>query len=173
MKPGRWSPNTPETFWARCSNRADPNACWEWQGARKALGYGKLSYDRRVTTAHRVAYTLAFGPIPEGGFVCHRCDNPPCCNPRHLFLGTARDNTHDMLVKGRGYFPGARVPLRGSNHYMSKLTDEQRAEIAASTEPQRDLAARYGVSHGTISRIQIAAGRRRNRPPTRRQGASE
>lgn len=173
MKPGRWSPNTPETFWARCSNRADPNACWEWQGARKASGYGKLSYDRRVTTAHRIAYALTFGPIPSGAFVCHRCDNPPCCNPAHLFLGTPAENTADMLAKGRSYYPGPSVPLRGAQHYASKLSDDQRREIAMSREPHAALAARYAVTISTISRIQIAAGQRRNRPPTRRPVASE
>jgi hypothetical protein len=79
--------------------------CWEWIGPRNAAGYGRVSSgtgkERRTTYAHRYFYTEANGPIPEGMLVCHKCDNPPCCNPHHLFLGTRTDNQRDRVAKGR------------------------------------------------------------------------
>lgn len=76
--------------------------CWLWTGARHPQGYGFIKRkDGTQLRAHRVAYELAYGPIPPGLQVCHRCDNPRCIRPGHLFLGTARDNAADMVAKGR------------------------------------------------------------------------
>lgn len=81
---------------------ADPDACWEWQGARRVRGYGKFStWGRRSVVASRYAWERAFGPIPPGLQVCHRCDNPPCVRPSHLFVGTQLDNVRDQAAKGR------------------------------------------------------------------------
>ena len=80
---------------------AGTDGCWVWTAATNSRGYGHATFDGARTYAHRIAYTLAYGPIPEGMFVCHRCDNPPCCNPAHLFVGTAADNAQDMAAKGR------------------------------------------------------------------------
>ena len=87
-----------------------PGGCREWQGCLNTKGYGQISVTGRMTLVHRIAWTLAVGPIPEGMFVCHRCDNPPCCQTDptegypngHLFLGTNADNLADMSAKGRG-----------------------------------------------------------------------
>lgn len=103
-----------------------PEGCHEWRGARRAGGYGAVSVAVRQTDyAHRVAWQLAFGPIPDGMFVCHRCDNPPCCNPEHLFLGTNADNMRDMVAKGREQPHGRGQetckrdhPLSGDNVYL-------------------------------------------------------
>jgi hypothetical protein len=75
--------------------------CWEWAGARNSDGYGKSYAGSGYRMAHRVAWESSFGPIPDGLFVLHRCDNPPCVRPDHLFLGTNTDNVRDSVAKGR------------------------------------------------------------------------
>lgn len=82
-----------------------PSGCWEWTGATVPFGYGVFQLGRGVgvTRSHRFAYELWVGPIPEGMFVCHTCDNPPCCNPEHLFLGSNGDNMKDMHAKNRSW----------------------------------------------------------------------
>lgn len=81
-----------------------PNGeCLEWTGAT-LKGYGQIGEDGTIKYAHRVAYELWVGPVEDGELVCHRCDNPPCCNPDHLFVGTPRDNMHDMIRKGRAWW---------------------------------------------------------------------
>lgn len=85
------------TFW-----KADERGCHIWQGSKIVRGYGRLQVAGYTVLAHRHSYTLNVGPIPPGISVCHKCDNPSCVNPEHLFLGSAKDNADDMMAKGRG-----------------------------------------------------------------------
>lgn len=94
--------NTEERFWASV-NRGGENDCWIWTGAARPTGYGICRWRQRPDGAHRVSWEMANGrAVPDGMYVLHRCDNPQCVNPRHLFVGTHSDNMRDMLAKGRG-----------------------------------------------------------------------
>lgn len=150
-------------FWEKVE-RGAPDACWPWRANMGTDGYGKFWRDGKSHHASRIAWELTFGPIPEAtNNVLHRCDNPRCCNPAHLFVGTRRDNRQDMLRKGRG-LAGDRHPfrtnpeaiLRGESHPMAKLTADDIRAIRAAGErraPATALASIYGVTAGTIRAI--------------------
>ncbi len=135
-------------FWQRV-NKTD--GCWLWIGLIGTRGYGKIGAGgvRGPTLlAHRVSWELHFGPIPDGMFVCHHCDNPACVRPDHLFLGKPRDNTADMFAKGRAN------PPRGEACPWSRLTAQQVGEIRGRRgESPKKLATEYGVSVGAITGI--------------------
>lgn len=97
--------DSPETRFWNGVDRRGPNECWEWQRTRTSAGYGMFSIHETPIYVHRFSYELHFGPIPENHFVCHRCDNPACVNPSHLFVGTAADNVRDMRTKKRAVNP--------------------------------------------------------------------
>lgn len=142
----------PERLWERVQ-RADGDGCWEFIGSRQKFGHGLIGVNGRVVKAHRLAWELTYGPIPDGMLVCHRCDNPPCCRPDHLFLGTARDNTQDAIVKNRRGAPPVR---RGEQHPHRKLAGSDVVEIRRLLglgSPQKDLAARFGIGAAQMSRI--------------------
>lgn len=132
-------------FWARILKK---DGCWEWSGHKCPRGYGRLTQgggSKKIVLAHRLSYEIHSGQIPKGLFVCHRCDNPQCCNPSHLFLGTASDNNKDAKSKGRSR------GVRGESQPKSKLTRDDVAEIRASGLTQDRLAKTYGVSQSAIS----------------------
>jgi len=132
-----------------------PTACWEWNGRRRATGYGV--FDGKG--AHRFSYTVHVGPIPDGLHVLHRCDNPPCVNPDHLWLGTQADNMRDMREKGRD---NRTARSRGEAHHAAKLTAGQVADIrarfiaginASRRGNSAALAEAFGVTQATIQNI--------------------
>lgn len=126
--------------------------CWPWLGTKHGKGYGhfKLPSGKgagRVEKAHRVSHELYIAAIPEGMQVLHRCDNPQCVNPDHLFLGTNADNMADMKAKGRGNSP------RGEAQHLAKLTEEGVLKIRADTRPNVQIAPDYGVSAALIGMV--------------------
>ena len=127
--------------------------CWVWNKRLDKDGYGQMTRHGTKATAHRVAYESFVGPIPEGLCVCHHCDNPPCCNPDHLFTGTVAENNADMKAKGRY------VHHRGEKASGSKLTDAEAAEIlslaTAGEMTQKEIGNIYGVGHTTVSAILV------------------
>ena len=138
-----------ERFWEKVA-KGGHDECWEWTGAKWRSGYGIVRINGRRHRVHRVAYEFAVGPIPDGLNVCHTCDNPPCCNPAHLFLASHAENMADMAAKGRQRGPS------GESHHKAKLTVaivRTIREWAPTGWPQRDLAAAFGVSQTTIGRI--------------------
>jgi hypothetical protein len=146
-----------DRFWEKVA-KGEPGSCWEWQGSRDELGYGffRVRSNETMRKAHRVAWELTYGPIPPGQQVCHRCDNPPCCNPADLFLGTHADNMADRNHKGRS--TKGRIAHCGEHSgRAAKLTLVDVQDItrsyAAGGISQRELGIRYGVSQTQIGRI--------------------
>jgi len=138
--PKRYYPAKNSTLAERLRARIEQPkiGCHEWQGSRNSKGYGTLKFNTRTLAAHRVAWEIAHGPIQGGLHVLHRCDNPPCCNPEHLYVGTNAENVGDREIRGR--------------HGKRKLSDADVSAIRASTEMTMHLAARYGVAKMTIRR---------------------
>lgn len=143
-----------EKFWEKVDIRSE-DECWEWLAGRNKKGYGNFyvsighSKDKHCL-AHRRSWILTYGEIPEGLSVLHHCDNPPCVNPKHLFLGTNQDNVDDKVRKGR------MQDLKGENHPMRKLTDEQIKEIRALRKDGYTLFAlgdKFNVHYSTIGYI--------------------
>ena len=141
-----------EIFWSHVEAKDDPHECWIWRGALAGrMGYGKLKFQGKARSAHRVSWELAHKrPVPDGFLVCHHCDVPACVNPDHLLLGTQAENLADRDSKGRAVY------YRGAANPTSKLTDDKVREIrqrAAKGETRRALAADFGVSSATITHI--------------------
>ena len=129
---------------------SDDESCWIWLANTTPKGYGLIRNNGAYLNAHRVSYELHVGPIPEGMYACHTCDNPGCVNPYHLFAGTARDNQRDCIDKGRNR------PRRGEDNHYSKLTAEDVIVIrkmAKEGKRQQDIAQRFGIAKQTVSCI--------------------
>jgi hypothetical protein len=126
----------------------EPNSgCWLWLAATHYSGYGKIKIGEKQLKAHRISYEIHRGPIPRGIHVLHHCDNPPCVNPDHLFLGTQVENNNDRDNKGR------HVPLQGEKHGNSKFTAEQVLHIRQTQTSVAELAKMYGVNQSSIFKI--------------------
>lgn len=150
-------------FWSKVDVRG-LDECWPWLGGKYSNpSHPKLQYGQardqsgRKVRAHRLAHELTRGPIPRGMQVCHRCDNPPCCNPVHLFAGTMKENMEDRDRKGRGWRP--RMP--GASNPASKLTADDVIAIRALVQGGlkcRIVAERFHVAYSTV--YGIVRGRR-------------
>jgi hypothetical protein len=119
--------------------------CWIWTRFLHNDGYGQMWFDGRNERAHRAAWMIYKGPIPNGLVVCHRCDIRSCCNPGHLFLGTRSDNSADMVSKRRQKY-GESLP-------QAKLTNAEARAIRDDTRKQTVIAAHYGIAACQVSRI--------------------
>jgi len=153
----------PDAFW-RHVDRCGEDECWPWLRATTQTGYGMYL----GTTAHRTAYNLTHEPHLSPEQLClHRCDNPPCCNPRHLFAGTGKDNVADCRAKGRL----SKGPIRADGLPLSaKLTayeaaDRIREEYASTHTTQRALAVKYGISPSAVSLIVLGKRWKVNQQP--------
>lgn len=145
---------TPEAnFWTRVS-KSEATECWLWIGALDKQGYGKLFYGNgpgNSWRAHRFSYELHHGKINGSGrelFVCHKCDNPRCVNPAHLFLGTAKDNVHDMIAKGRAKM----------SHHSPSFDAEAARILYLEGNGYKRLSKRFGVSHQAIQECFVRRG---------------
>lgn len=140
-------------FWSKVDRSGGPDACWLWTANRNRNGYGTLKVGsrrdatRRTMLAHRKAWELMRGQIPPGSCVLHRCDNPPCCNPAHLFLGTQADNLADMHAKGRGRGP---VGRRNSRARFNEMSVRVIRFLRAKGTPVNALARAHKTGRCTI-----------------------
>lgn len=138
------APSLADRFWSKVS-RGPYAECWPWMASvrRKDEGYGAFWLEGKHQPASRVAWMLTNGPIADGLVVCHRCDNPPCCNPAHLFLGTAKDNDADRVAKGR--------QVKGSKQPNAVLTEEVvlRLRALAAEVGIAEAARRMGINRAT------------------------
>ena len=142
-----WNKMTHEQrFWARVDKGAAPD-CWLWAGSVQSGGYGQIKVAGRSSTSHRVSWEIHHGAIPAGMMVLHRCDIPRCCNPEHLFLGTAKDNSADMMAKGR------RVKRHAPHTRVRKLDDDGVRAIRGDGREAHIVAYEHGVSEGTVYNI--------------------
>lgn len=140
-------PSTSDRFWSKV-NKAGQEDCWNWQDGKRPNGYGQFWKDGKSITAHRAAYELVYGLIPEGKWITHHCDNRLCCNPKHLYAGTATDNNRDTVNRNRTN------PRRGSHCPTSKLSEDKvkiirNAYIAGGITMQQ-LADQYKVTASVI-----------------------
>ncbi len=139
--------------------KAEGDACWEYQGMLNDRGYGCFTMKGRKVQAHRVAWELANGPIPKDGVelcVCHRCDNPKCVRPDHLFLGTDADNIADCVAKGRNSRGPKHAAAMAGRPNVRRITPEQAAEVRRlriEGLTQTKIAASVGIAPGSVSRV--------------------
>lgn len=142
-----------DRFWAKVEIKGEDD-CWNWTASKEILwGYGQFRFRSRTQKSHRVSWVLVYGEIPENQCVLHKCDNPACVNPNHLFLGTHQDNVKDRDAKGRQSHSMGR---KGIEHNQHKLCNEDVICIRVLYQAgivQREIAKMYNVHVMTINNI--------------------
>lgn len=183
----RYTKQTPEQkfvkrqarFWSKVRVKA-PEECWEWTGSKSEFGYGQtrqiINANGRTTLAHRVSWELKHGPIPNDQWVLHKCDNPPCVNPDHLFIGSQKDNMQDCKSKGRMIC--AKGEMAGNVILTSESVKAMRQAFRSGTQTMRQLGIQYGVTADAAYRVirginwkhipGAVSFQERNRAPARR-----
>jgi len=149
------NPEIVKRFWSYVDCSAGQNACWPWIGGTSKSGYGRFKVCSYTTVvASRFVYALNHNRDPGNLFTCHTCDNPPCCNPKHLWLGDSKANSHDMVKKGRG-----KTGLQdGQNNGNAKLTAEEVAEIKRfifAGMNNKVIGEIFEITHSLVSRIRL------------------
>lgn len=141
-------------FWGRVEIT---DSCWLWSGGVSGFGYGHVSFRGLQTSAHRLSYRMHCGAVPSGMVVCHKCDNPRCVNPSHLFVGTQKDNIRDMVEKGRMWTQVRPEDSLGTKNPAAKITEADvlaiRNTYATGRVRQKDIAAQYGLDQTVVSCI--------------------
>lgn len=137
-----------ERFWSKVDVKGE-DECWEWKKCKDKDGYGQYQINKKKYLSHRISWILENGDIPKKMCICHKCDNPSCVNPNHLFLGTNKNNSEDMTNKNR--------QAKGENQGLHKLTEKQILEIRLKYIPykytQQKLAEEYNISRSLIGYI--------------------
>lgn len=147
------------SLWSRVEIRGADD-CWEWTGFRRNAGYGELRWLTVSYTASRLAWEIHNAQEAGAMYVCHHCDNPACCNPRHLFLGTNADNMRDKEQKGRGTKPPVRYGAANNKTRLSASAVEEIRRAAVEYGNGAALARKFGIARNTVYRIQKGAARR-------------
>jgi hypothetical protein len=140
-------PNTPEFCLWRKVDKSNLNGCWIYTGHKDKDGYGRCNYNRKFDKAHRVAWIVTHGEIPKGISVCHKCDNPPCCNPDHLFLGTTKQNIWDCCIKER------RSQRRPRSIQDPEIVYQIREDFDSKKYRMKFLEEKYKLSNSVIRNI--------------------